>query len=681
MRKVAVLDQQTIDKIAAGEVVERPSSIVKELVENAIDAGATAVTVEITDGGKKMIRITDNGGGMERDQVPLAFLRHATSKIEKVEDLEHIASLGFRGEALSSIAAVAQVELITKTPSALSGVRYVINGGVQESLEDMGAPEGTTFLVRNLFYNTPARSKFLKSDTTEGNYVSTLMEQLALSHPEISFKYIQNKQVKLHTSGNYNIKDVIYNIYGRDITKALLEVSYENDFMKIEGFVGKPEISRGNRTFENYYINGRFVKNRIIAKGIEDAYKGFLMQHKFPFVSLHIQMEGNDLDVNVHPSKMEVRFARGTEVYDAVYETVHKALTTREMIQTVPFGKEEPVKKLSSVVKPGDVPEPFEMKRRAEMPEYRTQVANTVNRTSNVSIKGNDRTVSAPDTAMDKKQFSSYSTLPRGTITMAEQAVREQKIYQTKDPFTKAEEKLFEGTINDKNIHEKQPDAMQVNMSQEVEKQQKPQQLELFEEKLLAPESRSRHQLIGQIFDTYWLVQFEDKFFIIDQHAAHEKVYYERFVKRFREQTVESQYLSPPLIVSLNLQEEALLKANRKYFEDFGFEIEPFGGKEYCINAVPANLYGLTEEELFLEMLDNLASEKDKDPLGIFASRLATMACKAAVKGNHQMSDREANALIDELLTLENPYHCPHGRPTIISMTKTELEKKFKRIV
>ena len=681
MRKIAVLDQQTIDKIAAGEVVERPSSIVKELVENAIDAGATAVTVEITDGGKKMIRITDNGGGMERDQVPLAFLRHATSKIEKVEDLEHIASLGFRGEALSSIAAVAQVELITKTPSALSGVRYVINGGVQESLEDMGAPEGTTFLVRNLFYNTPARSKFLKSDTTEGNYVSTLMEQLALSHPEISFKYIQNKQVKLHTSGNYNVKDVIYNIYGRDITKALLEVSYENDFMKIEGFVGKPEISRGNRTFENYYINGRFVKNRIIAKGIEDAYKGFLMQHKFPFVSLHIQMEGNDLDVNVHPSKMEVRFARGTEVYDAVYETVHKALTTREMIQTVPFGKEEPVKKLSSVVKPGDVPEPFEMKRRAEMPEYRTQVANTVNRTSNVSIKGNDRTVSAPDTAMDKKQFSSYSTLPRGTITMAEQAVREQKIYQTKDPFTKAEEKLFEGTINDKNIHEKQPDAMQVNMSQEVEKQQKPQQLELFKEKLLAPESRSRHQLIGQIFDTYWLVQFEDKFFIIDQHAAHEKVYYERFVKRFREQTVESQYLSPPLIVSLNLQEEALLKANRKYFEDFGFEIEPFGGKEYCINAVPANLYGLTEEELFLEMLDNLASEKDKDPLGIFASRLATMACKAAVKGNHQMSDREANALIDELLTMENPYHCPHGRPTIISMTKTELEKKFKRIV
>ena len=718
MRKIAVLDQQTIDKIAAGEVVERPSSIVKELVENAIDAGATAVTVEITDGGKKMIRITDNGGGMEKDQVPLAFLRHATSKIEKVEDLETIASLGFRGEALSSIAAVAQVELITKTPSALSGVRYVINGGVEESLEDMGAPEGTTFLVRNLFYNTPARSKFLKADATEAGYVATLMEQLALSHPEISFKYIQNKQVKLHTSGNYNVKDVIYNIYGRDIAKALLQVSYENDFMKIEGFVGKPEISRGNRNFENYYINGRFIRNRIISKGIEDAYKGFMMQHKFPFVSLHIQMEGNDLDVNVHPRKMEVRFARGTEVYDAVYETVRKALTTREMIQTVPFGKEETsgtTSAASSAVRPGDVPEPFETRRRAEMPEYQPQTKKEMPFINNRTVNSQ-----STQTVNEERKISSYTGLPRGTITMAEQAVREQRIYETKAPFTKAEEQLFEGTLKEKNessqseelisnrlqekndnqafnadadtkqefkekLNEKEQTSVNVNTEEKapesLRQEEKPKQLELFEEKLLAPESRSRHQLIGQIFDTYWLVQFEDRFFIIDQHAAHEKVYYERFVKRFREQTIESQYLSPPLIVSLNLQEEAALEANRKYFEDFGFSIEPFGGKEYCINAVPTNLYGLEEEELFLEMLDHLTTDKDKDPLGIFASRLATMACKAAVKGNHHMSPQEADKLIDELLTLENPYHCPHGRPTIISMTKTELEKKFKRIV
>lgn len=604
MNEIEVLDQQTIDKIAAGEVVERPSSIVKELVENSIDAGATAVTVEITDGGKKLIRITDNGGGMDKSQVPLAFLRHATSKIRKVEDLQHIVSLGFRGEALSSIAAVAQVEMITKTPVALSGVRYVINGGVEESLEDMGAPDGTTFLVRNLFYNTPARSKFLKSDATEGNYISTLMEQLALSHPEISFKYIQNKQVKLHTSGNYSVKDVIYNIYGKEITRSLIQVSYKNDFMSMEGFVGKPEISRGNRSFENYCINGRYVKNSIISRGIEDAYKGFLMQHKFPFVVLHIQMEGNDLDVNVHPSKMEVRFARGMEVYDAVYQTVHQALTTREMIPDVPFGKEEKQeheKPVSPVVRPEDIPEPFEKTRRA--------------------------------------------------------------------PFTREEENLFTGTLSQREEKERKDQKEQVKEEHEEYKM------------LLSPASRSRHKLIGQLFDTYWLVQFEDRFFIIDQHAAHEKIYYERFVKAFREQTIQSQYLSPPLVVSLNLQEEQLLKANEQYFRDFGFEIEPFGGKEYCISAVPINLYGLTEEGVFLEMLDQLSTDQDKDPMGVFASRLATMACKAAVKGNHQMSVEEADSLIDELLTLDNPYHCPHGRPVIISMTKTELEKKFKRIV
>ena len=640
LRKIAVLDQHTIDKIAAGEVVERPSSVVKELVENAIDAGATAITVEIADGGKKLIRITDNGSGIEADQVPLAFLRHATSKIKQVEDLQNIASLGFRGEALSSIAAVSQVELITKTPSSLSGTRYVIEGGVEQKLEEMGAPEGTTFLVRNLFYNTPARSKFLKSDMTEGNYISALMEQLALSHPEISFKYIQNKQVKLYSSGNYSVKDVIYNIYGKDITRSLLDVTYENGFMKVEGFVGKPEISRGNRTFENYYINGRFVKNKIITKAIEDAYKGFLMQHKFPFVSLHIQMEGNDLDVNVHPSKMEVRFARGTEVYDAIYETVLRALTKRELIPQVSVEKEEHVPIKTVPVKPASLPEPFEAKRKAQM--LQEKPAYTVK--------------PAHEAKPAYKEKPAYEAIP---MHENKPSYQEETTYQ---PFTKEEEKLFDGTLGE-------------------EESPAPRQLELFEEKLLAPQSRSRHKLIGQIFDTYWLVEFEDSFYIIDQHAAHEKVYYERFVKQFREQTISSQYISPPLIVTLNLEEEGLLRANKEYFREFGFEIEPFGGKEYCISAVPSNLYGMAEEDLFLEMLDHLAGEGEKDAFGLFASRLATMACKAAVKGNHKMSPQEADKLIDELLTLENPYHCPHGRPTIISMTKAELERKFKRIV
>ena len=737
MRKIAVLDKHTIDKIAAGEVVERPSSVVKELVENSIDAGATAVTVEITDGGKKLIRITDNGGGIEAAQVPTAFLSHATSKIEKVEDLENIASLGFRGEALSSIAAVSQVELITKTPSAISGVRYVIEGGVEQSLEEMGAPDGTTFLVRNLFYNTPARSKFLKSDSSEANYIGTMMEQLALSHPEISFKYIQNKQVKLHTSGNYNVKDVIYNVYGRDMAKALLEVSYENDFMKIEGYAGKPEVSRGNRSFENYYVNGRFVKNNIITKAIEDAYKGFVMQHKFPFVSLQIQMTGNDLDVNVHPRKLEVRFARGAEVYDAIYEAVHNALLHRELIPVVPVGKEERESKVAAVSR-GAVPEPFEKSRRTELHcEGAAEKAGRSSAGNNESCysQAAEKTVLTGKTALTEKTAPTGKIISSGSLgnssgCQASSVLREQAIYQAK-PFSKEEEALFSGTLKeaaeadkraDKKAEEKAEEKADksadekaaednisvermneadnqaetaVSVNYEIPDKSEPEQsdpgteypsvggkqLELFQEKLLAPESRSRHKLIGQLFDTYWLVEFENQFYIIDQHAAHEKVNYERFVKRFKEQSIESQYLNPPLVVTLNMDEQAKLKANEEYFRKYGFEIEPFGGREYCISAVPTNLYGFHEEELFLEMLDNLGGEGAKDAFDLFTARLATMACKSAVKGNHQMSALEADKLIDELLTLDNPYNCPHGRPTIIAMTKTEIEKKFKRIV
>ena len=676
MRKIAVLDQNTIDKIAAGEVVERPSSVVKELVENAIDAGATAVTVEITDGGKKMIRITDNGAGIEAGQIPLAFLRHATSKIEKVEDLEQIASLGFRGEALSSIAAVSQVELITKTPSAVSGSRYIIEGGVEHSLEELGAPEGTTFLVRNLFYNTPARSKFLKSDTTEANYIHTLMEQLALSHPEISFKYIQNRQVKLHSSGNYNVKDVIYSVYGRDITKALLEADFENDFMKITGFVGKPEIARGNRSFENYYINGRYVKNNIITKAIENAYKGFLMQHKFPFVSLQIEMEGNDLDVNVHPAKREVRFAREQEVYEAVYDTVRRALTAREMIPKVTIEKPQPEKK-EAPVKSVAIPEPFEKKRREQVYESTVKespASYEIHREKKIFSSSEENLFEG--TLRQKQQKEEKQKLPKEEPPQ-EISKEEQRWTEPQEAVLKKEEPKKEEPLTEK----PQTEEAKNERSKSYIKKQEEQQLELFEEKLLAPESRERIRLIGQVFDTYWLAQFGDAFYIIDQHAAHEKVYYERFVKKFRENTVDAQYLTPPMIVTLNLQEESLLKANEDYFRKFGFEIEHFGGKEYCISAVPSNLYGLSEEELFLEMLDHLAAEGDKDALDIFASRLATMACKAAVKGNHAMSPAEAEKLLDELLTLDNPYHCPHGRPTVISMTKTELEKKFKRIV
>ncbi|MCD7868551.1 MAG: DNA mismatch repair endonuclease MutL [Clostridiales bacterium] len=742
MKKIAVLDKNTIDKIAAGEVVERPASVVKELVENAIDAGATAVTVEITDGGKKSIRITDNGSGIEAAQVPVAFLRHATSKIEKAEDLTHIASLGFRGEALSSIAAVAQVELITKTPSSLSGTRYLIEGGEEKLLEETGAPDGTTFLVRNLFYNTPARSKFLKSDMAEANYIGTMMEQLALSHPEISFKYIQNRQVKLYSSGNYSVRDVIYSIYGKDITRSLLEVSCENDFMRMTGFVGKPEISRGNRSFENYYINGRFVKNNVITKAIEDGYKGFLMQHKFPFVSLRIEMDGNDLDVNVHPSKMEVRFARGPEVYTAVRDAVHQALTGKEMIPGVSVGREEKTSR-EPALSIGAVPEPFEIKRRDALkngtagtrPEHlgenldsRYPGKETSGKrigSSEMDAPGERRFSSGRDTlavsgSSSEKDAPKGENYSSGGDLSGEESPALRRDSSEGSVFSDEEEKFFSGTLASRQAayevngsdaprqaeSAKQPETLWETSaasgdsvketgedsgdvspedSQTVAKDQtgtgEPVQLDLFQENFLSEKARSRHRLIGQLFETYWLVEYEDRFYIIDQHAAHEKVWYERFVRLFREQTAKSQYLSPGIIVSLSMEEEQLLKANMEYFQGYGFSIENYGGREYCIQAVPTNLYGMTEEELFLEMLDHLAGEGSRDALEIFTSRLATMACKAAVKGKHKMSAQEANRLIDELLTLDNPFHCPHGRPTIISMTRTEIEKKFKRIL
>ncbi len=674
MNKIEVLDQNTIDKIAAGEVVERPSSVVKELVENAIDAGASAVTVEITDGGKKLIRITDNGSGIDPSEVRTAFLSHATSKIRKVEDLEHIASLGFRGEALSSIAAVSSVELITRTPSAISGVRYMIAGGQEELLEEIGAPEGTTFLVRNLFYNVPARSKFLKSDMSEGNTISSLMEQLALSHPEISFKYIQNKQVKLHSSGNNNMRDVIYSIYGRDITRSLLELRLENDFMKVSGFIGKPEIARGNRSFENYYINGRYVKDKILAKAIEDGYKGFLMQHKFPFVSLQIEMDGSELDVNVHPSKMEVRFARGVEVYEELMNAVRRTLQGRELIPEVPAGPRETVPPVPPVSRK-EIPEPFEARRREALQRP------FENKEHREAIQGS---LENKEHREPKQEFFERKEVGKDLILSENTALRRKNTPADQEQDRLLAEEQMKAMMEPDNFLQNTQDECPADDTPANEGKalsEKPEQLTLFRDDLLSEKARSRHKLIGQVFDTYWLVQYEENFYIIDQHAAHEKVCYERFVKEFREHTVQTQYISPPMILTLTLEEESILKTNMEYFRTAGFEIESFGGREYALRGVPTDLYRYTEEELFREMLDNLSSGGGKDMLEVIASNLAGMACKAAVKGNHTLSVQEADRLIDELLSLENPYHCPHGRPTIITMTKKELEKKFHRIV
>ncbi|MGN1142621.1 MAG: DNA mismatch repair endonuclease MutL [Oliverpabstia sp.] len=646
-RQISVLDQNTIDKIAAGEVVERPASVVKELVENAIDAGASAVTVEIKEGGISFIRITDNGSGIEKEQVPLAFLRHATSKIRGVDDLLRISSLGFRGEALSSIAAVSQVELITKPHEQLIGVRYLIEGGQEKGMEEIGAPDGTTFLIRNLFYNTPARAKFLKTPTTEAGYISSFIEQLALSHPHISFKYIQNGQTKLHTSGNNNLKEVIYQIYGRDITKELIEIHTSDasgDF-QIHGFIGKPVISRGNRNFENYYVNGRYVKSKIIMKAIEDAYHTFMMQHKYPFTSLYLTINGEDVDINVHPTKMEVRFSHQEQVYKNVHQAVLDGLSHRELIPEVSIKESDKTSEKDNISnkpkQPIHTPEPFENKRRILEQRQKIQVQESP------IPKIQVRETFVPETPIQKAP------------------IRETPIYH------KSAEKAT-------TPQEKVPD---IKGDLQKKSEQKTEQLELFDGILLSPEAKKHHKIIGQVFDTYWLVQMEDKLYIIDQHAAHEKVLYERIVKEMKNRKVTSQLLSPPMIVSLNLQECEKLNTYMNVFTSMGFEIEVFGGQEYSIRAVPQNLYGLTQEDFFIEILDHLEETPIAKAPDVLSDRMATMACKAAVKGNQKLSSQEAIALIDELLTLENPYNCPHGRPTIISMTKYELEKKFKRIV
>ena len=664
MPQIQVLDQITIDKIAAGEVIERPASIVKELVENSIDAKAASVTVEIQDGGISLIRVTDNGSGIEREDIRNAFLRHSTSKIRKVEDLAHIASLGFRGEALSSISAVTKTELITKTKEDTFGTRYVIEGGVEQSLEDAGAPDGTTFLVRQLFYNVPARRKFLKTPMTEAGHVQDLLMRLALSHPEVAFTFINNGQTKMRTSGNGKLKDVIYSIYGREAAANLIELDYSMDGLVMKGYLGKPVINRGNRNFENYFVNGRYVKNAMLSKAIEDAYKDFLMQHKFPFVVIHFQVDGEKIDVNVHPTKMEMRFQRQQDVYNIVYEGVHRTLLEPELIPQVeapaPKVISQPKSESPFLLKPKTAPRPME--KKPEEKEEPHDEAYFMKKMKERVLSYHQRNSSA-EVAKKEQIFR-----PQAQAERIKDALARAKEVE-KQPQKQAEEQPE--LIRETPVYETKPVT-----------EEKAEQLNLFEEHLLKREKKAEYKLIGQVFETYWLVEFENSLYIIDQHAAHERVLYERTLKEMKNREFTAQYLSPPIILSLSMQEAQVLNENMDRFTRIGFEIEPFGGEEYAVRAIPDNLFGIAKKELLLEMLDDLTDGISTSMTPeLIDEKVASMSCKAAVKGNNRLSAQEADALIGELLLLENPYHCPHGRPTIIAMTQRELEKKFKRIV
>ena len=668
MPEIQLLDQATINQIAAGEVIDRPSSVVKELLENAIDAKATAITVEIKDGGISFIRITDNGCGIEKDEIPKAFLRHATSKLHTIDDLLDIGSLGFRGEALSSIAAIAQVELISKPPEAMLGISYQIEDGEEKSLTQIGAPDGTTIRVRNLFYHVPARKKFLKTAATEGNYINQLMENMAMLRPDISMRFINGGQNKLYTSGNGRLKDLIYTIYGREISSNVLEINYECPLFAVTGYIGKPIISRGNRTFENYYINGRFVKSRLIAAAIEQAYKPFMMQHRYPFTVLHIKIKPELIDVNVHPAKMEVRFQQENEIYELLAGAIENTLRGKEFIPDVgDDGKAE--KKVQEKQK---LPEPFEQRRLQAMKEiippppaeHKTQ---------------NEQKPSAEHKTQSEQKLPRNEEQPKVSSKLSE-PVCEYKA-EKKQTIKDSDSKWESASGIHKRIGQDVSQTVNQMPTQPEQKLEKPEQQTLFTEPLLSEKARIHHRLIGQLFDTYWLIQYGNQLYIMDQHAAHEKVNYERLMEAYRKKERITQFVSPPMVISLTRAEEEILEEFKSEFERIGFTIEPYGGREYAISEIPANLYGINEKELFLEMLSDLEDRGSMQPSELIASKLASMSCKAAIKGGQKISFQEADALVSQLLTLENPYACPHGRPTIITMTKYELEKKFKRIV
>ncbi|SFU80971.1 DNA mismatch repair endonuclease MutL [Butyrivibrio sp. INlla21] len=657
------LDKKTIDQIAAGEVVERPASVVKELVENAIDSGATAVTVEIKGGGIDMIRVTDNGSGIEKSEIRKAFKRHATSKLKTIDDLFSIHSLGFRGEALSSISAVAQVDMITKTKDSLEGIRYCINGGEEAAFEEIGAPDGTTLIVRNLFYNTPARKKFLKTPQTEGSYIGDVMEHLALDNPTVSFHYINNKDDKFNTSGNGDLKEIIYRIYGRDISVSLVPINVTENGITLEGYLGEPSINRSNRNFEIFFVNGRYVKDKVISKALEEGYKQYLMMHKFPFAILHLRLDPSLVDVNVHPAKLEVRFNNQTALYEFIRKNVEETLRNHEMIPDALLGDD-----LKDAKKAADV----------EATEEESSFDNKKETSVDPDSNKKDDKQHAPE-PFEKSRFEENKVNEDAPVYAT--GVKEEPIRIQDSNKSAVWTRIFGDS--DGSIAEKNERPSPIIKSDEAIIVEKPVQLDLFEEKVLTKDNVKEYEILGQIFGTYWIIGFKDKMFLVDQHAAHEKVNYERMLARYKSGEMLSQMVNPPVIISLSSAEEDIFLHYREYFEKLGFNIENFGGHEYAMRAIPIDLFGCSDEkEMFVQILDELSHETNLDRTpDVINYKIASMACKASVKGNTQMTKEEMEALLDELLTLENPYNCPHGRPTIISMTKYEIDKKFKRVV
>ena len=575
------LDKQLINKIAAGEVVERPLSVVKELTENSIDAGATALTVEIKEGGLELIRITDNGSGIPADQVDLAFAQHATSKISDISDLDDIATLGFRGEALASISSVSHMEMITKTTGALTGCRIELHGGTVVARQELGCAEGTTINVSNLFFNTPARLKFLKKPSAEASYVTDLMQRLAMGYPNLAFRYISNGQSMIVTNGKGDLKTVIYNIYGMEAAKGLIPVEGD-DF--VSGYIGKPQVARGSRSAENFFINGRYIKSQLLQNAVEDAYKSRLMVGKFPLFVLHLQVPAGQVDVNVHPAKMEVRFADEQDVYARVREAVEKALSASELIPEV-----KPKQIVRKPAPPIETPTLFDTSKE------------------------------------DIREFENvFRPEPKPKIESSLSFAETETIEDIPKPL---------------------------------------------------PLPRNDFTIIAQVFNTYWIAVRESDLFLIDQHAAHERVIYEELCEKLENEAPVAQTLLEPQLLQLSPKEVEIAKEHQNMFYGFGFEFEVFevGLK---LTALPSII---DNSASFTEILAKLEQRGESTPAAMVKEKLIMSACKAAVKGKESMSNLEARELVKRMLLLEDPYHCPHGRPTMVKLSKQEIERMFKR--
>lgn len=727
MGKIVLLDDSTINKIAAGEVIERPASVVKEVMENSIDAGATAITVEIRNGGISYIRVTDNGKGIMQDDLEIAFERHATSKLRSAEDLDDIKSMGFRGEALASIASIAKVSLISKTADSYTGYEVVVEGGKILSKEEAGCPNGTSITIENLFYNTPVRYKFLKKDFTESGYIEDVVTRIALVHPEIAVKLINTGKTIIQTSGNGEIKPVIYNIYGKEIADNLIDIDYTYDDIIVKGVIGKPVISRSNRSNQLFFVNNRFVKDKALSGAAEQAFKGFVTIGKHGFLVLNIDMDPRKVDVNVHPAKLEVRFQEETKIFKAIYHAIREGLLKGDLVaytssidkideEKTKYSTEnidlnpkfenvgsssfrdiikntEPVKpnfeQLPSYIKE----EKFDSNKlvqtdqtveKEEIKEHEKQSEQTfedvmarLNRMQNVISTVNEEktTYNAPSEATinnEDKEKVENSTEDVKVINQETPQANSQTNDDSK--FLEMYEKTFGISVKKEENEEDELDV-----SQEFKPMTAEDNVSVFEgESSYA--TKPAYKYIGIAFNTYIIIEMKSDLYIIDQHAAHERIMYEKIKQNYySNNTKDSQLMLLPDIITLTHKEMGIYRDNKEMFQRAGFAVEEFGENTVKLSGVPNVLIDLETKDLFLETLDEINTVARTAKQEIEEKFIATVACKAAVKAHMVLEKQEVTQLLDKLLQLPNPFTCPHGRPTAIKMTRNDIEKKFSR--